>query len=46
MIFETSYVSALPTGRINPLKIERLAIPEHYWKRQGESQPLLNRAVV
>lgn len=30
MIFETRHVSALPTVRINLLKIERLAIPEHY----------------
>jgi len=46
MIFETRYVIALPTARINPLKIERLVIPEHYWKRQGESKPLLKRAGV
>jgi len=46
MIFETKYVSALPTARINPLKIERLAITEHYWKCQGEPQPLLKRTKV
>jgi hypothetical protein len=44
MIFETRYVSAMPTARIKLLKIERLAITEHYWKCQGEPQPLLKPA--
>jgi hypothetical protein len=46
MIFVTRYVSALPTARINLLKIEHLAIPEHYWKWQGKPQPVLERAKV
>jgi len=46
MIFETRYVSAMSTARIKLLKIERLAITEHYWKCQEEPQPLLKPAKI